>query len=178
VLLVERGICETDWHVVAAKPVFRFDRPVLALHWANLLARDPHDNLAVISKWAEYLKKGASQKGMILSKDFASCVSQFIFRKSALIQPSATGFLVDLSPLDRQFIEFVRDTCHIRVSPADQGKSLFNGASVRRITHEPGSTLYEIKVEPGSEMIFIQPGSGQDQSLPDPIRGSSFSTVK
>ena len=178
VLLVERGICETDWHVVAAKPVFRFDRPVLALHWANMLARDPADNFAIVSRWAEYLKKGAADNGMIPAKDFASCAAQFIFWKTASVKPFGKGFVADLSLPNSQFTEFSGDTCHIRVTPSDRGKSLFTGADVLHIIHEPGSTLYELKVEPGCRNFFIQPGARKDQSPPDPTRGSSFSTLK
>lgn len=97
ILLVERGEADVPWHVVSAEPVFKFDRPVMALHWANILDPDPEKNLIIVDKWVRYIKENAEKNGFLLSRDTSSCFTQYIHKVMSKIEKKGEEFVIDMS---------------------------------------------------------------------------------
>ncbi len=86
VLLVERGEAELPWKRVAGEPEFRFDRPVMALHWANILHCDPEQNLTVVEKWVKYFREKCARKGVLVARDTEACFTQYIYKTMSRIE--------------------------------------------------------------------------------------------
>ncbi len=123
VLLVERGESETGWNMVAAEPGFKFDRPVMALHWANILHPDPGKNVSVIEKWAGYIKTGSEKKGMLLSKDSGSCFTQYCHCTMSEIQRIDDGVLIDVGWMDKVPAKLLKNPIYLKID-APEGTQL------------------------------------------------------
>ncbi|HCY83954.1 MAG TPA: hypothetical protein DHV36_02340, partial [Desulfobacteraceae bacterium] len=101
VLLVERGEADVKWDTVAAEPHFLFDRPVMALHWANILHPDPRKNLLVVDRWVRYINETIEKTGGLLARDSESAFTQYLHKTMSKIQRKGRGFSVDMSWLNR-----------------------------------------------------------------------------
>ena len=101
VLLIERGPAPVPWHTPATTPEFSFDRPVLSLHWANLLHEDTRRNLEIIQNWVAFIDAGYDRLEQTLAKDTTTCWSQFAYRTLSPIRRSGQAFGIDLSQLRR-----------------------------------------------------------------------------
>ena len=76
VVLLNRGKAPVPWHQVAAKPVWDGSRPILPLHWANLLHEDPACNFQVVDAWADLILRKVQGPDMVMVKDGADCFCQ------------------------------------------------------------------------------------------------------
>ncbi|SDU64786.1 hypothetical protein, partial [Desulfobacula phenolica] len=97
VLLVERGESEIAWNTVNATPDFKFDRPVMALHWANILHSDPGKNPGVIKNWIQYIKINSKKKGILLARDTQECFTQYLHHTLSRIEKTGNEFSIDVS---------------------------------------------------------------------------------
>ena len=96
VLLVERGAAEVNWHTSASEPCFQFDRPVMALHWANILHPDPERNLEVIKRWVAYIREKSEKKAILLARDTQSCFTQYLHKVMSTIRRTDQEIIVDV----------------------------------------------------------------------------------
>ena len=96
VLLIERGPAPVPWHTSAARPRFRFERPFVPLHWANLLHENGSRNSAVVRDWIAFIKKGYDRAEQMLAPDTATCISQLAYQTLARVRQSATAITIDL----------------------------------------------------------------------------------
>lgn len=97
VLLVERGASDVKWHTIASEPRFQFDRPVMALHWANILHPDPEKNLGVIQRWVDYILEKSEEKEMLLARDTQSCFTQYLHKVMSNIRKIGQEVIIDAS---------------------------------------------------------------------------------
>ena len=96
VVLVERGIAPVSWNHISASPVFDFDQPVLPLHWANILHRDPLRNGEVVDRWVAHLKKGVEKNEFVLLDDALSSLRQIIIFSVSDIYRGSDGIVIDI----------------------------------------------------------------------------------
>ncbi len=99
VTLIERGLSPVPWDLLHAKPQFDFSQPVLPLHWANILHRDPEKNGDVVDAWASFLEEGARKNGFVLLPDAMDSLAQIVFYHLIRIVPVDDGAVLDLSDL-------------------------------------------------------------------------------
>ena len=110
VLLMERGVSQTKWHQVAARPEFNFHSSVLALHWANILHPDPDKNMEVIHAWSDFIKKKAKRNKVVLAKDFATCLTQYLNATQSRIQAGEGNITVSLDWMQKVPAKALGDT--------------------------------------------------------------------
>lgn len=101
VVLLDRGECECAWNEPSCKPVFSFDRPVLPLHWTNLLHQNPDRNSDVVHCWADFLEQGAKAHGCILSSDTRACFTQYLYRTCSAVSSTNGVISLDLKWVDK-----------------------------------------------------------------------------
>ncbi|MFH1156883.1 MAG: hypothetical protein V1793_24055 [Pseudomonadota bacterium] len=101
VVLLDRGESECAWNEVSCKPVFSFDRPVLALHWINLLHENPDRNKEVVIRWADFLEQGAMAHGCILSPDTRACFTQYLHRTCSTVVSNNGVISLDLKWMEK-----------------------------------------------------------------------------
>ncbi|MCK5837939.1 MAG: hypothetical protein KAH09_11785, partial [Desulfobacula sp.] len=97
VLLVERGESDVPWDTIASPPYFKFDRPVMALHWPNILHRDPEKNMAVVDNWIHYISENSKEKGILLARDTRSCFTQYLHQTFSRIEQMGAEISIDVS---------------------------------------------------------------------------------
>jgi hypothetical protein len=101
VTLIERGLSPVPWDLLQAKPRFDFSQPVLPLHWANILHRDPEKNGDVVDAWASFLEEGTRKNGFVLLPDAMDSLAQIVFYHLLRIVPVENGAVLDLSYVRR-----------------------------------------------------------------------------
>jgi len=157
VLLVERGESEIPWNMVAAEPEFKFDRPVMALHWANILHPDPWKNHLIIQKWADYLKTGSKKNGVLLARDSSACFTQYCHKIMSEIKKTDNGFSIDISWMDKVPARLAKNPIYLKVDmPEGIALEIF-GAKQQpclRIAEKPFLKLIASEQE---RKIFIRP---------------------
>jgi hypothetical protein len=103
VTLIERGQAPVSWEQAAASPRFDFGHPILPLHWANLLHRDPARNSTVVDGWIDFLKTNAADCGMIFLPDVEDALAQIVFQDLTRIEVHETTIVFDLTDVRRVF---------------------------------------------------------------------------
>ncbi|MGB5156959.1 hypothetical protein [Desulfobacterium sp. N47] len=101
VLLLDRGKPEPSWNEIGRDPVFAFDRPLLTLHWANILHQNPEKNLSVINNWVDFIQKGAKTHRILLSRDMQSCFTQFLHKLFSIISNRNGEYSIDLTWMEK-----------------------------------------------------------------------------
>lgn len=97
VTILDRGKGDVPWNAIASRPRFGFDRPLLVLHWANILHRDPDRNPWVVDAWVDFIQKGAQKHGVLLTTDTDACFTQYLYRVCSKISRTHNEFCIDLS---------------------------------------------------------------------------------
>ncbi len=101
VVLLERGASAVPWNRTSPRPEFGFDHPILPLHWANLLNEDPAKNLDGIHAWAEFIRTGAREKGRVLVRDIASCLTQYLNATQSGIRQEGRDYIIHMDWIQR-----------------------------------------------------------------------------
>lgn len=157
VLLVERGESEIPWNRVAADPEFKFDRPVLALHWANLLHPDPGKNHLVIQKWADFLKTGCEKREILMVQDSGACFTQYCHKLLSEIKRVDDGFSIDLRWMDKVPARLAENPIYLKPDmPRGTGLDIF-GASLLPCLRPAEQPFLKLAVSGREKRIFIRP---------------------
>ncbi len=99
VLLMERGLAPMSWDIAAARPQFGFNRPIISLHWANLLHEDVNRNEEVIRDWVAFMRSGYDRMEKMLAPDTATSISQFAYRTFGRVDRSDEAIIINLREL-------------------------------------------------------------------------------
>ncbi len=159
VLLVDRGESEIPWNRVAAGPEFKFDRPVMALHWANLLHPDPGQNFLVIEKWADYIKTGIAKRGMLLVQDSGACFTQYGHYLMSKIKETHGGFSIDLGWMDQVPPRLTKNPVYLKVDMPPGTDLDIYGAEPQPCLRAAEHPFLKLAVPGQSRRIFIRPRS-------------------
>ncbi len=157
VLLVERGKSEIPWHRAAAEPDFNFDRPVLALHWANILHPDPGRNRLVIDRWARYLTTGCAEKGMFPAADALSCFTQYCHYALSAITWKDEGYVMDVAWMDQVPVIFSDHPFCLKADGVGQAGLDISGAVLQTGSRAVEQGFLKLKVSPGIRQVRIRP---------------------
>ena len=159
VLLVDRGESEIPWNRAAAEPEFKFDRPVMALHWANILHPDPGKNLRVIQKWADYLKTGCTKRGMLPVRDSNACFTQYCHYLMSDIKKADDGFSLDIRWMDKVPARLSGHPIYLKAEmPQGTGLDIF-GAEPQPCLRPAEKPFLKLAVSGRERRIFIRPRS-------------------
>ena len=159
VLIIERGIAPVPWHAIAAQPRFAFDRPVLSLHWANLLDDDIERNRHVAQGWVDFIKKGIDPFQQMLSPDTATCWTQFAYRTLGRIQQSTDNIVVDTHALHEIPETTLKKRFFLRIAHG-RGPVRWevDGGRILSIQNQADAVqLFSIRPDPGFKTIRLTP---------------------
>lgn len=158
VLLTERGAAPISWHMPAARPRFSFDRPILSLHWANLLDEDVRRNPEIIEGWISFIRAGYDRMDQMLAQDTATCISQFAYRTFSHIHLSAEAIVIDLRKLEQLPAGLLLPVFNANVFSHSPVTWQIHGG---RITHRqsPCETVQTLtlRIHDGSNIIRLTP---------------------
>jgi hypothetical protein len=163
VVLVERGEASVPWHVRSAWPRFSFNRPVLSLHWANLLHSDPARNLEVISRWVDFLKPMDHRFDRMLAPDTASCWTQFAYHTLAKVTPVKDGFEVRIGKI-KHLPESALQR-HFFVKAPEEFSWRIRGGTLLSSQRCGSARLMKIRPSKRSEMIHLLPEAGRHREV-------------
>jgi hypothetical protein len=154
VLIVERGSAPVPWHAIAAEPQFTFDRPVLSLHWANLLHEDIQRNLDVVQRWVDFLKNRLDPMVQMLSPDTATCWSQFVYRSLSRIRQAGNGIAIDIRALHEIPKKILKKQFLIKVAHATPVHWRVHGGRVGGVQNQT-ATLQLLTIVPDDDVDTI-----------------------
>jgi hypothetical protein len=158
VLLIERGTAPVPWHVCAAEPQFNFDRPVLSLHWANLIHEDVHRNMEIIDRWVAFLKAGIDYLEHMLSPDTATCWSQFAYRSLSRIRVVGDRFEIDISDVRQLPPKSIENQFYVKIQSPRPVDWQIRGGHIRLLeTQAEAFKLFCITPDDIVDTIVIAP---------------------
>ncbi|NOX34045.1 MAG: hypothetical protein GXP56_09960 [Deltaproteobacteria bacterium] len=160
ILLVER--CESDvkWNHVAASPQFGFNRPVMALHWANILHADPKKNLVVVNKWIQYIKENGRKKGILVSRDTKSCFTQYLHKTLSKIENINGETAVDVSWMHKIPGNLVGKSIFLKIKLPPGTSLKIYGASIQNSRPPFETGFLKLDILNRKNKIFIKPEPG------------------
>ena len=154
VLLIERGLSPTPWHVVAAKPEGTLKGPIVALHWANLLHADPARNLEVSDAWVTAFYESADSRDTMLAPDLHCCWSQYCHQQLAQLIPEGAGLVVKREKLPP--VSYKMDKLFLRIEhPNGLRWKIEGGTIVSEKKEGDGVSLIELEAE--GEVLYLRP---------------------
>jgi len=157
VLLVDRGEAEIPWNRVAASPEFRFDRPVMALHWANLLHPDPGKNHQIIEQWADYIHQGCEENGILLARDSGACFTQYCHKILSTIERVDHGFSIDVRWMDTVPSRVSKNPIFLKLDMPQRTPIDIFGATLLPCRRPAEKPFLKLAVSGSERRIFIRP---------------------
>ncbi len=157
VLLVERGEADVAWHTVNAPPYFKFDRPVMALHWANILHSDPEKNQEVIENWTQYIKTNSEKKSILLARDTRSCFTQYLHHTLSRIEKTGEEFSVDVSWMKKIPGKLAGQTLFLKVDIPPGISLKIHGATVLSGTRSAEIPFLKLHIPKKTTKIWLKP---------------------
>jgi hypothetical protein len=159
VLIIDRGTAPVPWYVIAAQPRFAFNRPVLSLHWANLLDEETQCNLEVVQRWVDFIKSGLDPMQQMLAPDTATCWTQFAYHTLSQIRQTGDGIAVDLRHL-RELPQQALNN-HFFFKIARSGEPAWwrvDGGQIMEMQNQSDNVkLITIRPDPGVDIIRLTP---------------------
>lgn len=154
IILLDRGITGIQWSQVAQKPTCNFASPILPLHWANILHPDPTRNMDVIQAWLSFLQTGAREKNLVLSRDIASCISQYLNASQSRIAIEHNRIIVSLDWLDTVPRQHLADELFFAVTPRENGDFLIHGAERKAPSSPHEAQFVKLALPKENRIIF------------------------
>lgn len=156
VLMVERGESEISWNTVAASPCFKFDRPVMALHWANILHPDPEKNMEVVQNWIQYIKKHTRKKGILLAEDLKSGCTQYLHRIFSKLEKSGGDISIDVRWMKKVPGIFAGKTIFLKTKIPGDIYFKIKGACMESTTRKAEHTFLKLKIFNNTKKICLK----------------------
>ncbi|MBU3946641.1 MAG: hypothetical protein KJ826_00265 [Proteobacteria bacterium] len=157
VLIVDRGYPEPAWNDIGPDPVFAFDRPLLTLHWANILHKNPEISLSVVNKWVDFIQKGAKTNGLLLSKDIQSCFTQFLHKLFSNILNSNGEFSIDLTWMEKLPQNLIGCSFFIKIEKPPSVNLKIFGAEAVCIHKGLEASILKLTPHKGIKKILLKP---------------------
>ena len=153
---MERGEADVKWNVPACEPEFKFDRPVMALHWANILHPDPKKNIMVVDKWIKYIKEKSEEKGILLTGNTESCFTQYLHKIMSKIEKTGQEFSIDVSWRKRIPENLMGKTIFLKIETPPGIKLKISGAKAYPTFRSAETTFLKLNIPIEAEKIFIK----------------------
>jgi hypothetical protein len=167
VLLIERGAAPMPWHVCAAAPQFTFDRPILSLHWANLIHGDVRRNMDVIDRWAAFLKAGLDPLEHMLSPDTATGWSQFVYRTLGRIRRVGDKFKIDIRDVRKVLPKSIKKQFYLKIQTPLPVDWQIQGGRIQALeTSNESIQFFCLKPDEGVDTIVLSPGTFHERGQP------------
>jgi len=157
VLLVERGESDVKWNVAVCEPEFKFDRPVMALHWANILHPDPKKNLIVVDNWIKYIKEKSEKKDILLTRDTESCFTQYLHKVMSKVEKTGEQFSIDVSWIKKVPANLLNRSLFLKVDTPPGIKLKISGAKVQPTFRSAETTFLKLNIPIEEKKIFVKP---------------------
>ncbi|BBO83664.1 hypothetical protein DSCO28_42300 [Desulfosarcina ovata subsp. sediminis] len=162
VLLIDRGLAPVPWHTIAARPQFAFDRPILSLHWANLLDEDFYRNLEVVRDWVAFIKSGIDPVEQMLAPDTATCWSQFSYRTLARVRPVDDRLEIDISALRQLPPQTIQPVFYIRIQHPQSLAWRIAGGQLQPVENQDGKrNLLAVRPDDHTDIVRLTPAPGE-----------------
>jgi hypothetical protein len=157
VLLVDRGESEIPWNTIASPPYFKFDRPVMALHWANILHRDPEKNMRVVDNWIRYISENRKKKGILLARDTRSCFTQYLHRTFSRVEQMDAEVSIDVSWMKNVPANLTGQTLFLKLDGPPGRRVKIAGAQTVPLTRPAETPFLKLRIPPGTNKIWLKP---------------------
>lgn len=157
VLLVERGESDAAWNAVACPPYFKFDRPVMALHWANVLHPDPEKNRRVVENWIAYIKKKSGEKGVLPARDTTSCMTQYLHRTLSRIEKTNEEFSIDVRWMKKVPNTVAGQTIFLKFKAPPGIQLKIAGAKPLPTTRPAETGFLKLHIAGGTDKLWLKP---------------------
>jgi hypothetical protein len=165
VVILDRGVADLPWNAMACKPGFDFDKPLLVLHWANLLHGNPDLNPLIVDAWVDFIQKGAQEHGVLLSMDTDACFTQYLYRVGSKISRTHNGVCIDLAWRQTLPANCLKGGFAVRVNRPDPLAIRVAGAKVVSRFSGPAAVTGSRGQSPGQGvdgyLLFLEPQADQ-----------------
>ncbi len=101
IMVMDRGKSDIPWNRTAPEPEFDFDRPLLPLHWANILHKNPENNRDVVNAWATFITRVARKRQALPARDISVCFTQYLHQTQSRIQHQGSRVVVHMDWIAR-----------------------------------------------------------------------------
>ena len=165
VLLIERGFSDIEWDLTASEPFFRFNRPVMALHWANILHPDPARNNTVIQNWVDYIKDKSKKENALLSRDSVSCFTQYLFRTLSKIKKNKRECVIDMSWMNAIPQGLLGESIFLKIKKPPGIGLKITGAARQPISRHQENPFIKISL-PEKDKIVLTPYPNRQTKVP------------
>ena len=157
VLLVERGESDVKWNTVACRPEFKFDRPVMALHWPNILHSDPKKNIGVVTEWLRYIKQNCQKKGILLTHDSEACFTQYLHKTMSTIETFNDEFSIDVSWIKKVPVNLVGKSIFLKITTPPGISLKISGARAQPVQRSSETDFLKLEIPEQGKKIWIKP---------------------
>ncbi len=96
VVLIDRGEAPVAWNHVAPDPEFNETQTILPLHWANILHKDPQNNLDVVDSWVKAIDNRVKENNLLIARDLVQYLTQFLNSTRSKIRKEGNIVIADL----------------------------------------------------------------------------------
>ena len=154
VVLLDRGSSAVHWNQTSPKPEFDFNRPVLTLHWANILADNPLNNMAVVKAWADFIQTGARKNGMLLVRDIADCLTQYLNATQSEIRQEGRDFVVHMDWIHKIPEGMLGDAVFFALNTSKTLETSVCGAEMKSSSRSAESGLLKVGLPKTGKLVF------------------------
>ncbi len=157
VLLVDRGKPEPAWNDIGHHPAFDFDKPLLTLHWANILHQNPEMNLSIVNKWVNFIQKGVKTHGSLLTRNIEACFTQYLHKLFSKILYQDGEYSIDLNWIEKLPQNILGSSLFLKITKPPSVDFIVSGAEGICIQNEQKASIFEIKPNKEIRKILIKP---------------------
>ena len=158
VVLMDRGQAPIAWNRVAPQPEFDPNQPILPLHWANLLHRDPKKNMQVIAAWIRAIEQKIEENNLIPARDIAQCLTQFLNHTRSTLQSTVhhrgEEIIVHMDWIREVPASALADAVFFQIPQAEASKIHISGTRKITTEHRHRKTFYRVGLPSSGKLIF------------------------
>jgi len=157
VMVVDRKGNYVPWPAIDCDPREPIGaKPILGLHWPNVLHSDFHGNGEIVDRWVDLLKKHDDALNTMLAADTRMCWTQIAYNRGTVLHGDDRAIELDFSRLVALAPQFLAD-CFILKIESDRAIGVVSkDVEIVSLARDKGSRHYRVTARRSPHTVKAQ----------------------
>jgi len=148
IMIVDRKGNYVPWPAIDCDPLEPIGtKPILGLHWPNILNSDFHRNEEIVDRWVALLKKHNDNLNTMLAADTQMCWTQLAYNRGTDIHIDDRTISLDFSRLIELSPQFLSDCFIMKIESEKAIRIVSRDAEIVSLSKSNEELYYDVEVK-------------------------------
>ncbi len=154
IMVMDRGKSDISWNRTAPEPEVDFGRPIIPLHWANILDKNPENNMDVVHAWATFITREARKRQALQARDISVCLTQYLNQTQSTVQHQGNRVVVHMDWIAKVPRQALSDAVFFSVNTPPGLELAIAGATPQKPATPGEARFLKLELPESGKIVF------------------------